>query len=140
MTNLLKTTKIILLAVLFIGFTSSCSEDEETVVIDEANLTTGTWTYAAIDADNETLEIFLGAFLDGEEITFNTDGTYDQNSLGYEYNGTWSFSNNQLIMDKDTDNEIIQEVKELSSSKLKLYGQETTEDGDTYAITITYTK
>lgn len=134
--------KTLMLFALFSFIFIGCdSDDEEMVIIDEANLVGATWTYSSVDSEEQLVEILVDAFTEGHKINFIADNTYTDVDLGFEGSGIWKFENNVLTLDEGDEFEEIYTVIELSNSTMKLNVAASTIDGETYAAhTLTYTK
>lgn len=68
-------------------------------------LTMGTWKYASVDAEVDSLESGYDEFLDGMTMTFRTNGSYDivipsDSDAGVE-DGTWEFNSDESVITLD---------------------------------------
>ncbi|MER2997128.1 lipocalin family protein [Pontibacter populi] len=118
-----------LFAVLFTVTMVSCDDDDDDNDVDpgkEAMLTAGVWTGDKIYYQGADFTEQLSGFLDIKSATvdFNADGTYTGNLDGDSESGTWEFTNNetQIIMDADTDDEIIVDINRLTATELWVEG------------------
>ncbi len=146
MKKLMTVRNILLIAVLFFVL-SNCTKDKENYLI-------GTWTIAEYSVDvtvngtdiieylmqemgmsqnqAELYASFYTASVMSGTIEFHDDGSFEANTNGDIYNGTWELSsdNSQLIFDAGTDDEQIMDVESLKRKEMILSFSET----DSYDI------
>ncbi|MEP2024321.1 MAG: hypothetical protein ABJH98_18380 [Reichenbachiella sp.] len=131
---ILKFTAAILMLTLVLF--SSCKDDDD-VEINQANLTGGTWVYDHADAGDDFANAFIDAFLEGSEYEFKSDKTYASIQLGFENEGSWSFSDDKITLDAGEDYEEIWTLIELSSKTLH-YESTTIDDESGDESTVAY--
>lgn len=142
--NSLKFTSLICLLAVSTFF-SSCKDDDgdDKVVVDISNLQGATWTFQSYDSDNEGYNIFMSAFLEGEEYTFTSDTefTYFEPIFEVEVSGTYTVTETTLTIAKYEDEEPhVYTIEELSAKRMKLSGTETDEEDVTVNFTIIYVR
>lgn len=137
--NISKPAFKILLTVLMLPLVimSSCSDDDDPI-IDQANLAGDTWNFDSSDAGDEFASAFIDAFLEGSEYTFNSDKTYVAVQLGFETEGTWSFSDGKVTLNPGDELESVWEVVELTATTL-VYIATTIDDETEEESKVTYT-
>ncbi len=130
---------IIILAVSYTTFLSSCKKDDEDT---KKDLIAARWQGETVSI-NVTLN-GIAFPVETENISttfvgFNSNGTYTSDDNGvFEGSGTWKLSNGDkdIILDEGTADEATFTIEALTSSDLKLsFSEEETEDGFTIQVT-----
>ncbi|MBJ6118517.1 hypothetical protein JAO76_09965 [Pontibacter sp. BT310] len=117
-----------LFAALLMVTTVSCDDDDDDSVPNNTSLLTASeWTgdkvyFQGMDVTNNPLSPID---VKNVKITFMSDGTYSGQIEGISQSGTWEFNQTetQIIMDKGTDDELIVDVKKLTSTELWAEGE-----------------
>ena len=112
-----------LFAALLMVTTVSCDDDDDNSTPNNTSLlTASTWTGDKVFVQNIDVTENPSAPFDVKDITvkFNNDGTYSGQIIGATEDGTWEFNNsqNQIILDKDTDDELTVDINKLTSTEL----------------------
>jgi len=122
------------LALMMVLGISSCSKEKTT-----KNKITGTWdldkTMYKYTSDGEVIDQGTEQNEEGDQVTFNEDGTYEVIIGGSKDNGTYKIEGDDKII---IDDEAL-EIQELTNSSLILYGKEV-EDVDVYESWLYFSK
>ncbi|WP_162426998.1 DUF4923 family protein [Pontibacter pudoricolor] len=111
-----------LIATLLMVTTVSCDDDDDDALPNNTSLLTASeWTgdkvyFQGMDVTNNPLSPID---VKSVKITFKSDGTYSGQIEGVSKSGTWEFNQTetQIIMDKDTNDELIADIKRLTSTE-----------------------